>query len=548
MTPLSERRPRSRGVTAGAVTRPGTRTRSAHRTARPRRALVVGPPVAAALAALLAALPVPLAQAASPDAAPSASAPGSRVPGTPAGAPDRTAAPAAVICDIYCDARDPATAAGDRVPVSAGVHGRTLRLHVSDPDVMGWGSIDGGQPGDEVWLDRSFDGGRTWASGSRLGATAIPAGSTGWRTQMYNVDDWGTAGVGALRACGKAADRAEIACTGWARNDRNAWSRSTEAATALMMLWDQDTGLFETDGWWTGANALTAVVDNARISGMGSYRYAIGQTYDKNVNARQGQFRNEYLDDTGWWGLAWIAAYDLTGESRYLSTARADADHMRAYWTGTCGGGVQWSTGIAYKNAITNELYIQLNAALHNRIPGDTTYLQRAREGWDWFRASGMINSGNLVNDGLNDSCVNNGEPTWTYNQGVILGALAELHRATGDATLLETARDLADASTTSAALNPGGILREVNEGDDCTSDGASFKGAYVRGLGKLDVALPDRPYSAYLDRQADAVAANDRDALGMYGPHWAGPLVPVTAGHGCQHGALDLFNAAEAG
>ena len=491
---------------------------------------------------------VPLAPAPRADAVPAtASAVGPEAAVGPAGTGTRAAA-LAEVCDIYCDARDPGAAAGDRVPVSTTVHGRTIRLHVSDPDVMGWGSVDGGQPGDEVWLDRSFDGGRTWASGSRLGATTIPAGSTGWRTQMYNVDDWNNVGVGALRACGKAGDRAEIACTGWARNDRNAGSRSTAAATALMMLWDRDTGLFETNGWWTGANALTAVIDNARISGMGSYRYAIAQTYDKNVGSRDGQFRNEYLDDTGWWGLAWIAAYDLTGDSRYLSTARADADHMRAYWTDTCGGGVQWNTGIAYKNAITNELYVQLNAALHNRIPGDTTYRQRAQEGWEWFRDSGMINSGNLVNDGLNDSCANNGQPTWTYNQGVILGALAELHRATGDAVLLETARDLADASTGSTYLNPGGILREVNEGDDCTSDGASFKGAYVRGLGKLNVALGDRPYSAYLDRQADAAYADDRDSLGMYGPHWAGPLVRPATGHGCQHGVLDLMNAAEAG
>lgn len=537
MTPLSalSDHPRRRasqraGFRVRSRTRPDARPDTQRRTRTARRA--VGSAVTITLACLLAAPVAPVSWA---DAAPSATA-----------APN-AAAPDAAICDIYCDGRDPGAAVGDRVPVSATVHGRTIRLHVSDPDVMGWGAIDGGQPGDEVWLDRSFDGGRTWASGSRLGLTTIPAGSTGWRTQMYNVDDWSTAGVGALRACGKAGDRPEIACTGWARNDRNAGSRSTAAATALMMLWDRDTGLFETNGWWTAANALTAVIDNARISGMGSYRYAITQTYDKNVDARQGQFRNEYLDDTGWWGLAWIAAYDLTGDSRYLNTARADADHMRAYWTAKCGGGVQWNTDIAYKNAITNELYIQLNAALHNRIAGDTTYLQRAQEGWAWFRDSGMINSGYLINDGLNDSCVNNGEPTWTYNQGVILGALTELHRATGDAALLSTARSLANASTSSTYLNPGGILREVNEGDDCNSDGASFKGAYVRGLGKLNAALGDRPYGGYLDRQADAAYGNARESLDMYGPHWSGPRVPVTEGHGCQHGALDLLNAAQA-
>ncbi|MGV9519085.1 glycoside hydrolase family 76 protein [Streptomyces griseus] len=454
---------------------------------------------------------------------------------------------AAEVCNKHCDARDPASATADRVPVHASVHGRSIALHLSDNDVMGWASIDDGAAGDETWLDRSFDGGRTWASGSKLGATAVPSGRTGWRSQMYNVDDWNTGGIGALRACGKAGDRSEIACTGWARVNWTAGSRSTAAATALMMNYDRNSGKFA--GWWTSATALTSLIDNIRISHMPSYTYAISNTYEKLIGAEGGDFTNSYLDDTGWWGLAWVAAYDLTGERRYLDTARKDADHMAAYWTGTCGGGVQWATDKPYKNAITNELYIQLSAALHNRIAGDTTYLRRAEDGWNWFKGSGMINSGNTINDGLSENsdgtCSNNGDTTWTYNQGVVLAALAELNRATGDASLLDSARTLADASTTSSYLNPGGTLHEPYEPDsDCTTDGDSFKGAYARGLGILNKALPDRPYSAYLDRQADTAHEKNRNSLDQYGAHWAGPL--TRTGNGCQHSALDLMNAAQ--
>ncbi|WP_250036361.1 glycoside hydrolase family 76 protein [Paractinoplanes maris] len=452
------------------------------------------------------------------------------------------AAAAVVVCNRYCDGRDAALAGADRTPVSSTLYGRTVTLHVDDADSMGWASLAGGRAGDEVWLDRSFDGGRTWAAGSRLGSTAVPAGAGATRTTMANVDDWVQRGVGALRACGKAGDRPEIACTGWARSTWNAAGRGTAAATALMMRYDQSTGLFDGNAWWTSANALTALIGNIRVSGMASYQYAIANTYDKQVASRQGQFRNEYLDDTGWWGLAWLAAYDLTGDSRYLATARAGADHMHAYWDTTCGGGVWWRTDRTSKVAIANSLYIQLNAELAQRVPGDTLYRNRARAGWTWFEGTGMISSNNLVIDRISlDTCRGTSGPL-TYNSGVLMNALVQLNRATGDANALTVARRIGDASTTHAALNSGGILREPGEGESCQGDQPSWKGAYARGLGVLNQALGG-VYGGYLQRQANSAFTRDRNSLDEYGIHWAGPFVP--SAHACQHAALDLLNVA---
>lgn len=471
---------------------------------------------------------------------PAAAAPAHAAPALPR---THLAAAAASLCDTYCDGRDPALATQERVPVTATISGRTIRLHLSDNDVMGWASTDDGSAGDEVWLDRSFDGGRSWGSGSKIGDTSVPAGRTGWRSAMFNVDDWNNQGVGALRACGQPAGQSGIACTAWARVNRNAWSRPTAAATGMMTFYNRGTGLFDTAGWWNSANALTAIIDNARVTGMPSYEYALSTTY-----AAQGgnNFRTDALDDTEWWGLAWLDAYALTGDSRYLNTARADADYLATYWDGACGGGVWWSTAKTYKNAITNELYLQLTAGLHNYLPGDTTYLSRAQQEWSWFRGSGMINGSHLINDGLNSAnCANNGQTTWTYNQGVVLGGLAELYDATGDASVLTAARQIADAATTSTYLNPGGTLREPCEDGGCGGDGISFKGAFVRGLAKLNAAVSGHPYTGYLQRQADTAYAADRNSLDIYGLHWAGPWDQQEAGR--QQSALDLMNAAVA-
>jgi predicted alpha-1,6-mannanase (GH76 family) len=116
------------------------------------------------------------------------------------------------------------------------------------------------------------------------------------------------------------------------------------------------------------------------------------------------------------------------------------ADMTTQWDTTTCGGGVWWSKDLkrsAYKNAITNELFLQIAASLANRVTDPARkaqYLAWARKEWSWFSASGMINSGNMINDGLNatnpGACTNNKRATWSYNQGVILGGLVELYEA----------------------------------------------------------------------------------------------------------------------
>src|SRR5579859_1661056 len=286
-------------------------------------------------------------------------------------------------------------------------------------------------------------------------------------------------------------------------------SYADTGAARLYSYYSASTGLWNGE-WWNSANHLNTLIDYMTRGGSNNYSSIINNTYTLNINSGSGSFRTGAIDDTGWWGLAWLRAYDMTGNTTYLNTAQADADWMQSFWdTSSCNGGVWWSDAKTYKNAITVELYVKLSAAYYNRTK-NSTYLTRAQTGWNWFMNSGMINSSNLVNDGLTLTCQNNGQPTWTYNQGVILGAAAELYRATGNSTYLSQAQPIANAAMTNLINTQTGALREnACESDgSCNSDSRIFKGIFMRNLYELNAVSPNQADQNFITLNADTIWA----------------------------------------
>ncbi|MET8152139.1 glycoside hydrolase family 76 protein [Actinoplanes sp. NPDC049668] len=434
-------------------------------------------------------------------------------------------------CDVACDGE--AGNSGDTQPVGpAALAGRTIALHV-DGRGMAWATIGNGAAGDEIWLDRSWNEGASWPGGSSLGRTTTPAGASSARTALFAAREPGSLLYGgALRACGRAVTGANGACTAWARpaNDRAA-----AAADALMYAYRPDTAWWPSS-WWNSAVAVTTLMDWMKRTGRTDHRWIVERTFEvnkvafpagvKSSDPIEGHFISRAIDDAAWWGLAWVRAYDLTGEARYRDEAVTIANYVHGFWdTSTCGGGVWWDRERTYKNAVTAGLYVRLAAALHNRLPGDTAWLNRARTGWNWFAASGMINSAGLVNDGLTRGCANNGQTVHTYNQGLAIGASLEVWRATGDANVLAASRRLADAAMASPVLTRNGILTESCDSPTATCDdnGKQFKGIFMRYLGDLADATGVAGYRAYARTQADSIWAADRDSLNRLGQRWNG-------------------------
>lgn len=249
---------------------------------------------------------------------------------------------------------------------------------------LAWGSIDNGTTGDAVWLDRSWDGGATWPDGSSLGRVATPAGAMATRTTMFATRD----------------------------------PRSRPSS------------------WWNSAATLTTLIDH----GDPAYDWVTARTFDQNkgvfpagvrgTDAIEGNFLSRAIDDSAWWGLAWVAACDRTGQRRYLAMAPTIANYVHQYWdTGTCGGGVWWNRERTYKNAVTSGVYLRLVAAVSLRAPSDTVWSQRTR-------ADAALTG--LTRDGvLTESC-DIGQHSCDDNQkqfkGIFSRYLADLASVTGSA------------------------------------------------------------------------------------------------------------------
>jgi hypothetical protein len=215
--------------------------------------------------------------------------------------------------------------------------------------------------------------------------------------------------------------------------------------TAIQLLQDKyynvDTGLWKgTNGdmWWQSGH----IVETIARFGIADESYKqtaidiIANTYAKSGDQiGYTDWHNDYYDDMGWWAQGWIAAYDLTGDAKYLDTAKDLFEDMTGGYHTPCGG-IFWNKDAKGIASISNELFLSVGAHLANRV-GDNekeNYKNWAQQEWDFIWNSGVINGDNLINDGVDmTTCKNNGESVFTYNQGVVLAGLSELAKAFSD-------------------------------------------------------------------------------------------------------------------
>ncbi|WP_226633100.1 glycoside hydrolase family 76 protein [Novosphingobium profundi] len=277
-----------------------------------------------------------------------------------------------------------------------------------------------------------------------------------------------------------------------------AWDARAGQALAFLDAhwWREDLGA---DGDWERAGGWQRFV---LADVLIAYRARTGDTrWDARIHAALRNHNRLALNDDALWAvIASVDGWHMEGDPALLDyAARTFAELVRTHWDTTCGGGMWWNPRRTYKNAITNELLLTAATRLY-RATGQEEYRAWALRTWGWLGASGMIGEDGLVNDGLvidpqTGICRNNGQPRWSYNQGVLLSGLSDLTEITG--APIYRARAVATARSALATLaHPDGTLREPVP--QIGADGLAFKGIFAFHLAYLMDALPEGP-----DKQA---------------------------------------------
>jgi len=239
--------------------------------------------------------------------------------------------------------------------------------------------------------------------------------------------------------------------------------------------------------WWL-AHLIDVRVDAFERTGDPAWLRKARDAHDNILARNGGALFNDYFDDMLWFALATLRLARAADDAELSAEAAALWAHVAENgWNDVEGGGIAWRVQQPYyKNTPANGPFVILSARLG--------HLDWAERTMDWLETN-LVTPDGFVHDGRNRQEDHAVDTDWryTYNQGLYIGARAELAKSTGDTSHLDGG--LRTARTAVAELMDGGVF--AHEGDG--GDEGLFKGVFYRYARLLAEATGDEELRAVL-------------------------------------------------
>jgi len=281
-----------------------------------------------------------------------------------------------------------------------------------------------------------------------------------------------------------------------------------------------DNGVY-TDFWWE-AQLWETVMDAYQRTGSSTYRTMIDNVYNGWIADYPNWQSDMFNDDIGWWALASIRAYTITGETKYETQAKAMFDFIYQSYDSTFGGGIWWNrkSFLSQKNVATNGVAAIVAIDLYKAL-GDSSYLTKGENLYNWVNSHLFTGSSNgKVDDNVHyANYASSGTivtETWeySYNQGIFMYASYLMYAETRTSSYLTNAQAAAKWYVTKMSYD--GTMNYEGEGDD-----PAFKMIFCRFLSEYEAASGDTTYVSFLQNNATQAWNHERQADGINGSDW---------------------------
>jgi len=277
------------------------------------------------------------------------------------------------------------------------------------------------------------------------------------------------------------------------------------------------------DGTWVASLDILVAEDAYERSGNAEHKNLVGNLCSTWLqNTPMPWTWDGWNDDIGWFSLALVRGYQMTGKTEYLSAARYGFDMAWARgWDTIYNGGGIWEqqpektpAGESIsKEALSNDSLGKVACMIY-QSNHDQWYLDRAIQIYDWVWHHLYNASNGQVDTGIDrNNVVNAG--TAVYNQGTFVDFANMLYEITGNVSYYNDAKRSIDYVKSNMTKN--GVIS--NSAGYLNTWGDEF----ARGLGHF--ARDNRQWDTYytwMQQNADAIWSHRRTDYNITWNGWA--------------------------